>query len=154
MRMSCSDTLGPSARCKSEWRQSTGARSLQDPARPSSLRSNARRRRLVHRMAIQVPFGDITRISKETTLALCPNAITVATARRHYIFTNFVRRDRVFSLLAERWTAALAAETRARAAARARPRRPPLSSQAAEPADAIVLASVVMVCLLSSLALR
>ncbi|KAJ1837829.1 hypothetical protein LPJ70_005701 [Coemansia sp. RSA 2708] len=60
-------------------------------------------RRLRRRTQVKVHFADVTRITKELTLGFCPNAITVATGRRHYIFTNFVRRDRAFALLSGRW---------------------------------------------------
>ncbi|PIA18687.1 hypothetical protein COEREDRAFT_79689 [Coemansia reversa NRRL 1564] len=60
-------------------------------------------RRPWHRTSLRIAFRDITRVSKESTLALWPNALTVATGRRHYIFTNLVRRDRAYSIIEERW---------------------------------------------------
>ncbi|KAJ2575647.1 hypothetical protein GGH19_002832 [Coemansia sp. RSA 1807] len=64
-------------------------------------------RKIWRRSAVKIAFVDVTRVSKEMTLGVCPNAITVATARRHYIFTNFMRRDCAFGLLAERWQQAV-----------------------------------------------
>ncbi|KAJ2844866.1 hypothetical protein IWW36_005017, partial [Coemansia brasiliensis] len=61
-------------------------------------------------MAIKVSLRDITRVNKELTLGFCPNAITVATPKRHYIFTNFVRRDRAFAIINNRWRQALNAQ--------------------------------------------
>ncbi|KAJ2716470.1 hypothetical protein H4R19_000630 [Coemansia spiralis] len=83
-----------------EPRLSMGAWSLQDTAHAT--------RKLVHRAAIKIAFCDVTRISKELTLGFCPNAITVSTDRRQYIFTDLVRRDRAYSHLTERWAAASA----------------------------------------------
>ncbi|KAJ2801748.1 hypothetical protein H4R20_003554 [Coemansia guatemalensis] len=59
-------------------------------------------RRPWHRTSLRIAFRDITRVSKESTLALWPNALTVATSRRHYIFTNLVRRDRAYNIIEER----------------------------------------------------
>ncbi|KAJ2449298.1 hypothetical protein EV183_004963 [Coemansia sp. RSA 2336] len=73
-------------------------------------------RRPWRRMGIKIPFSDITRVNKELTLGFCPNAITIATAKRHYIFTNFVRRDRAFSLIDTRWQASNARPTYANSA--------------------------------------
>ncbi|KAJ2080515.1 hypothetical protein H4R24_003035 [Coemansia sp. RSA 988] len=60
-------------------------------------------RRPWHRTSLRIAFRDITRVSKESTLALWPNALTVATGRRHYIFTNLVRRDRALTAIEQRW---------------------------------------------------
>ncbi|KAJ2611903.1 hypothetical protein H4S08_002940 [Coemansia sp. RSA 1365] len=60
-------------------------------------------RRPWHRTSLRIAFRDITRVSKESTLALWPNALTIATGCRHYIFTNLVRRDRAYSIIEERW---------------------------------------------------
>ncbi|KAJ1859452.1 hypothetical protein GGH12_000226, partial [Coemansia sp. RSA 1822] len=67
-------------------------------------------RKIWRRSAVKIAFVDVTRVSKEMTLGVCPNALTVATARHHYIFTNFMRRDCAFGLLAERWQQAVQAQ--------------------------------------------
>ncbi|KAJ2440597.1 hypothetical protein GGF42_007572, partial [Coemansia sp. RSA 2424] len=53
--------------------------------------------------ALKIPFHDITRVSKELTMGLWPNAMTLATRHRQYIFTNFLRRDRAHQCLSEAW---------------------------------------------------
>ncbi|KAJ2760065.1 hypothetical protein IWQ56_005579 [Coemansia nantahalensis] len=63
----------------------------------------------MHRATIKIAFRDVTRISKELTLGVCPNAITVSTHHRQFIFTNLVRRDCAFSRLTEQWHAAVEA---------------------------------------------
>ncbi|KAJ2072842.1 hypothetical protein GGI09_009043, partial [Coemansia sp. S100] len=53
--------------------------------------------------ALKISFNDITRVSKELTMGLWPNAMTLATGHRQYIFTNFLRRDRAHQCLSEAW---------------------------------------------------
>ncbi|KAJ2885607.1 hypothetical protein H4R27_001259 [Coemansia aciculifera] len=53
--------------------------------------------------ALKIAFHDITRVSKELTMGLWPNAMTLATGHRQYIFTNFLRRDRAHQCLSEAW---------------------------------------------------
>ncbi|KAJ2397881.1 hypothetical protein GGI05_000410 [Coemansia sp. RSA 2603] len=55
------------------------------------------------RTAIRVMFRDITRVSKELTMGFWPNAITVGTTHRQFIFTNFLRRDRAYRCLSDAW---------------------------------------------------
>ncbi|KAI8325806.1 hypothetical protein GQ54DRAFT_337074 [Martensiomyces pterosporus] len=64
------------------------------------------------RTAIKIPLHEVTRVSKELTMGLWPNAITVATGYRHYIFTNFLRRDRAYQCIHHSWTQALRAPPR------------------------------------------
>ncbi|KAJ1987406.1 hypothetical protein GGI25_000768 [Coemansia spiralis] len=56
------------------------------------------------RMAIKLPLSDITRVSKELTMGVWPNAMTVATNHRQYIFTNFLRREKAYQCLFDAWT--------------------------------------------------
>ncbi|KAJ1801846.1 hypothetical protein LPJ75_006378, partial [Coemansia sp. RSA 2598] len=55
------------------------------------------------RTAIRVHLRDITRVNKELTMGFWPNAITVGTTHRQYIFTNFLRRDRAHRRLIDAW---------------------------------------------------
>ncbi|KAJ2636138.1 hypothetical protein GGF40_003184 [Coemansia sp. RSA 1286] len=55
------------------------------------------------RTAIRVQLRDITRVNKELTMGFWPNAITVGTTHRQYIFTNFLRRDRAHRCLSDAW---------------------------------------------------
>ncbi|KAJ2354739.1 hypothetical protein GGF43_003090, partial [Coemansia sp. RSA 2618] len=93
------------------------------------------------RMAVKIAFRDVTRVEKEVTLGFCPNALTVATKRRHYIFTNFVRRDRAFGVLAGRWQAVKHADAGPSAASRSFTNKEPAGPDAStsgvgkEPAD-------------------
>ncbi|KAJ2007451.1 hypothetical protein H4R26_000776 [Coemansia thaxteri] len=65
--------------------------------------------------SFKISYCDITRVSKELTMGMWPNAMTVATTHRHYIFTNFLRRDRAHHCLTSAWNHCLA---------RAKPERP------------------------------
>ncbi|KAJ1948604.1 hypothetical protein EC988_005106 [Linderina pennispora] len=56
-----------------------------------------------HRSAIRLPLSDITRVSKELTMGLWPNALTVAVGCRHYIFTNLIRRDKAYQRIFDAW---------------------------------------------------
>ncbi|KAI9476808.1 hypothetical protein BX667DRAFT_324031 [Coemansia mojavensis] len=95
-RQSLYASIGPSMGKASTWPRQTRSNSAHGSTCIAS-------RKPWRRMAIKIPLRDITRVNKELTLGFCPNAITIATAKRHYIFTNFVRRDRAFSLIDARW---------------------------------------------------
>ncbi|KAJ2607244.1 hypothetical protein EV177_005626 [Coemansia sp. RSA 1804] len=56
------------------------------------------------RTAIKIALADISRVTKELTLGIWPNAMTVSTLHRQYIFTNFLRRDKAYQCLYDAWT--------------------------------------------------
>ncbi|KAJ1730764.1 hypothetical protein LPJ61_002853 [Coemansia biformis] len=124
---------------RSEWRRSVG--SYPFPTQLSVVAADTDRhgqsggggqasRKLVHRAAVKIAFCDVTRISKELTLGVCPNAVTVSTDRRQFIFTDLVRRDRAYHHMTERWAAAKAALADHRCRAPPPPPPPPKQEEA------------------------
>lgn len=56
------------------------------------------------RIAFKIKFREITRISRELTMGVWPNALAVVTSRRRsYIFTNLDNRDQVHRELLDIW---------------------------------------------------
>ncbi|KAJ2850118.1 hypothetical protein J3B02_003707, partial [Coemansia erecta] len=72
-------------------------------AADSGCASTAGAKKPWRRTAIRVHLRDITRVNKELTMGFWPNAITVGTTHRQYIFTNFLRRDRAHRCLFDAW---------------------------------------------------
>lgn len=54
-----------------------------------------------------IPYVDITNISKERTVKIIPNAISVHCNQNKYIFTSFTARDRALLIFKELWRLAL-----------------------------------------------
>lgn len=54
-----------------------------------------------------IPYLDITQISKERTVKIIPNAISVHCNQNKYIFTSFTARDRALYIFKELWKAKL-----------------------------------------------
>jgi len=54
-----------------------------------------------------IPYVDITHISKERTVKIIPNAISVHCNQNKYIFTSFTARDRALVIFKELWKLAL-----------------------------------------------
>jgi len=50
-----------------------------------------------------IPYVDITNISKERTVKIIPNAISVHCNQNKYIFTSFTARDRALLIFKELW---------------------------------------------------
>ncbi|CAG5081197.1 Oidioi.mRNA.OKI2018_I69.PAR.g9811.t1.cds [Oikopleura dioica] len=50
-----------------------------------------------------IPFTDITSISKEKTIKIIPNAISVVCHQNKYIFTSFTARDRALHIFTKFW---------------------------------------------------
>ncbi|KAJ1665081.1 hypothetical protein IW140_003764 [Coemansia sp. RSA 1813] len=79
---------------------------IRQSASQPSRRSNAGEGSIAkpwRRTAIKIALPDITRVTKELTLGIWPNAMTVSTAQRQYIFTNLLRRDKAYQFLYEVW---------------------------------------------------
>ncbi|KAJ1901802.1 hypothetical protein LPJ81_003694 [Coemansia sp. IMI 209127] len=84
---------------------------IQQSASQSSKRSNLGDRssmaKPLRRTTIKLALPDITRVTKELTLGIWPNAMTVSTTHRQYIFTNFLRRDKAYQCLYDVWNSTL-----------------------------------------------
>jgi hypothetical protein len=50
-----------------------------------------------------IPYSDITNISKEKTVKIIPNAISVHCNLNKYIFTSFTARDRALNIFTQLW---------------------------------------------------
>ncbi|KAJ2021939.1 GRAM domain-containing protein, partial [Coemansia sp. S610] len=98
-RRSLSSTFSCAVNSPSQWPGSPTP--LVAASRPES--SASRSCKPWRKTTLKIAFHDITRVSKELTMGLWPNAMTLATGHRQYIFTNFLRRDRAYQCLSEAW---------------------------------------------------
>jgi len=48
---------------------------------------------------IRIPYSHITDLAKEKTALVIPNAITICTEKREYLFRSFWDRDEAFELV-------------------------------------------------------
>ncbi|KAJ2390114.1 hypothetical protein GGI23_005687 [Coemansia sp. RSA 2559] len=106
--------------------QKSASQSASQSSKRNSLGDRSSMAKPLRRTAIKLALSDITRVTKELTLGIWPNAMTVSTTHRQYIFTNFLRRDKAYQCLYDVWNSTLPVSSQMQPLPRAkqRPRIP------------------------------